>query len=38
MKNKRKTFVHLIERETSLNLRIMAETVARKIVRGDIQL
>lgn len=36
--NKRKTVVHLIERETSINLRVMAETVARKIVKGEVQL
>lgn len=36
--NKRKINVHQIKRDNPLNLRILAEAIAQKITKGEIEL
>lgn len=38
MKDRRKTVIHLVEKDEMLNLRILSEIIARKIKNGGVKL
>lgn len=38
MEDRRKTVIHLVEKDEMLNLRVLSEIIAQKIKNGGIQL